>query len=118
MGKSAKQAVLEYFDRLLNRRDFSVCDELLSPRYIDHDAGPQAAPGPSLTKSWVADFLSQYSEMRVEVQDIVSEGQKVAVRLIWRGRRADNGEGYHREGIVILHLDDSGRILERWSAYF
>ena len=117
MGKDAKQTICEYFDRLLNQRDLSVCDELLSPRYLDHDAGPQAELGPAPTKVWVAGFLRQFSEMQVEVQEVFSEGQKVAARLTWRGKRAGSGDGYHREGIVILYLDDSGHIVERWSAY-
>jgi len=117
MEKDPEQIVRDYFDRLLNQRDLSVCDELLSATYIDHDAGPQAEPGPASTRSFVEGFLHDYPEMKVEVQDIFAEKRKVAVRLKWTGRHADSGEKYHREGIVILHLDDSWQISERWSAY-
>ena len=112
-----KQMVRSYFDRLLNQRDLGVCDELLAPAYIDHDAGPGVEPGPASTKVWVGEFLRGFAALRVEVLDILADGAKVAVRLQWTGRRAGSGEEYHREGIAILHLDDGGRILERWSAY-
>lgn len=118
MERDAKQIVTEYFDRLLNQRDLGVCDQLLAPTYIDHDAGTTAEPGPQQTKNWVGDFLRRHAQMQVEVQDIFTEDDKVAARLIWRGTEADSGAVYHREGLVILHLDKEGRITERWSAYF
>jgi hypothetical protein len=40
MAHDPKEVVRTYFDRLLNQRDLSVCDELLAPNYIDHDADP------------------------------------------------------------------------------
>ena len=39
MKRDPKAIVREYFDRLFNKKDLSVCDALLAPNYIDHDAG-------------------------------------------------------------------------------
>ena len=41
----AKVLVREYLHRLLNEKDLSMCDELLSPDYIDHDTPPDTPLG-------------------------------------------------------------------------
>ena len=114
--QEAKSRVREYFHRLLNEKDLSVCDELLAPDYIDHDAGPDSPPGPKATREWVADFLDDYPDMRIRIEDLFAEDNKVALRLVWEGTHRQTGERYQRMGIVILRMDEAGRIAERWSA--
>ena len=112
-----KSRVREYFHRLLNKKDLSVCDELLAPDYVDHDAGPDSPPGPKATREWVADFLDVYPDMGICIEDLFAEGDRVAVRLTWEGTHRQTGERIQKMGIVILRMDGTGRIAERWSAY-
>ncbi len=116
-SEAAKALVRNYFQRLLNERDLSVCDERLSSDYIDHDAAPDTPPGPASIKAFVAHFLHEYPDMRIEIEDILAEGDRVAARIVWRGSHRASGEPYHQMGIIILRLDTQGRIAERWSAY-
>jgi predicted SnoaL-like aldol condensation-catalyzing enzyme len=81
----AKVLVREYFQRLLNEKDLSVCDEILSSDYIDHDAPPDTFPGPKSTKEFVTRFLEEYPDMRVDIKDIIAERNEVAARMVWRG---------------------------------
>jgi predicted SnoaL-like aldol condensation-catalyzing enzyme len=113
----AKVLVREYFQRLLNEKDLSVCDEILSSDYIDHDAPPDALPGPKSTKEFVTRFLEEYPDMRVDIKDIIAERNEVAARMVWRGNHRKSGGKFHQMGIVILRLDDKGQLVERWSAY-
>ena len=107
-----------YFQRLLNEKDYSVCDEMLSSRYVDHDAPPDTPPGPKSTKEFVARFLEAYPDMRVDIEDLIAEGNRVAARIVWRGSHRQSGKRFHQMGIVMLRLDDDkGQIVERWSAY-
>jgi predicted SnoaL-like aldol condensation-catalyzing enzyme len=112
-----KVLVRQYFQRLLNEKDLSVCDEMLSDEYIDHDAPSDAVPGPESTKGFVTRFLEAYPDMRVEVEDLLTEGNKVAVRLVWQGHHRESGETFHQAGIIFLRLNDQGQFVERWSAY-
>lgn len=109
--------VRRYFCRLLNDRDLSVCDELLAPDYIDHDAPQGAPPGPQNTKAFVAQFLDDHSDMHVTVEDILAESNKAAARLIWTGTNRHTGARLYQMGIVMLHMNQDGQIVERWSAY-
>ncbi len=115
--KSAKALVRRYFQRLLNEKDLSVCDEMLSSNYVDHDAPPNTPPGPQSVKEFVAGFLADYPNMHVDILDIIAEGNKVAARLVWRGNHRETGAEYQQMGNIILRLDDTGRLAERWSAY-
>lgn len=113
----AKNLVRQYFHRLLNDKDMSVCDEMLASNYIDHDAPSDTPPGPDSTKQYLAGFLRDYPDTQVRVEDIVAEGNKVAVRNVWHGTHRETGEKLHRMGIIILRLNDAGQLVERWSAY-
>jgi ketosteroid isomerase-like protein len=116
-SEKAKATVCDYFHRLLNEKDLSVCDEMLAPDYVDHDAPGDTPPGPGETKRFVGQFLHDYPDMRVHVEDILAEGDRVAARIVWRGTHEESGERFHQMGIVILRLDEAGRLAERWSTY-
>lgn len=114
---TARDVVLEYFQRLLNEKDLSVCDELLSSDYRDHDAPPDTPLGPENTKEFVARFLEEYPNLRVDIEDIFAERDRVAARIVWHGNQRETRAEFHQIGIVILRLDEKGQITERWSAY-
>ena len=115
--KTAKTIVHRYFQRLLNERDVSVCDEVLAPGYVDHDAPAHIATGPDSTKAFITTFLDEYPDMHVQVFDLVAEAKKVAARIVWQGTHRVNGAPLQRMGIVIIHLNEQGQFTERWSAY-
>ena len=114
---AAKDLVREYFHRLLNEKDLSVCDAMLSSNYVDHDAPPDTPPGPKSTKEFVAKFLEEYPDMQIDIKDILAEENRVAARIVWRGNHRESGEMFHQLGIVILRFDEKGQLVERWSAY-
>jgi predicted ester cyclase len=100
-----------YFQRLLVERDVSVCDELLADDFIDHDAPVGTPLGPAATRAYVERLLADDPGLRFEIEDLIADGQTVAIRATWIG------ESLHQRGLVFLQVDESGRIRERWSAY-
>jgi predicted SnoaL-like aldol condensation-catalyzing enzyme len=112
----AKVLVRKYFQRLLNEKDLSTCDEMLSSDYKDTDAHPDAV-GPKNTKEYLTKFLEEYPDMQVDIKDIIAEGNKVAARIEWCGNHRMSGEKFHQMGIVIMRLNDKNQVAERWSAY-
>ena len=118
-GKSTDLHFLirEFFQRLLNEKDLSVCGEFLSSDYRDHDAPPESLPGPKGSQEFVASFLEEYPDMHVEIKDVIVEGSKAAARIVWHGTHRETGEIFHQMGIVILRINDNMQFVERWSAY-
>ncbi len=106
-----------YFQRLLNERDVSVCDELLAPDYVDHDAPPDTPPGPGSVKAFVTKFLDDYPDLHIRIADIVADTNKAAARIVWNGTHRLDGTPFHQTGNIILHLNERGQFVERWSAY-
>jgi predicted SnoaL-like aldol condensation-catalyzing enzyme len=116
-SKQAKAIVREYFHRLLNQKDLSVCDELLAQDYIDHDAPADVPPGPGEAKRFVTQMLKDRPDIQITVEDVLAEGDRVALRNIWHWTDDESGEKRRQMGILILRLNDAGQIAERWSAY-
>jgi len=114
---SSGELVRAYFQRLLNEKDLSVCDEMLASEYIDHDAPAGTPPGPQNTKAFAAEFLEAYPDMHVEIEDLIAEKNRVAARITWRGTHRTSGELLYQMGIVLLRLNDQGQLVERWSTY-
>jgi predicted enzyme related to lactoylglutathione lyase/predicted SnoaL-like aldol condensation-catalyzing enzyme len=107
----------EYFQRLINQQDLSVCDELLSGDYIDHDAPETTPPGPQSIKTFVAGFLAEVPDLQISIEDQVTQGNRVALRMVWQGHYQATGAAYHQMGIVILRFNEIGQLAERWSTY-
>jgi ketosteroid isomerase-like protein len=88
--EQTKNLVQRYFEALINRKDLSICDEMLAPSYVDHaDSYPPAPegtpPGPESIKEYVSGFLDDHPDMHTTVEEVIAEGDKAAARLIWRG---------------------------------
>ena len=114
---NVKVLAREYFQKLLNEKDLSVCDRMLAQDYVDHDAAPTTQPGPGSIKEFVSRFIEDYPDIQVSIEDMLAEGNKVAVRMIWRGTHRESGEKLQEMGILILHFNEMGQLTERWSAY-
>ena len=52
--------------------------------------------------------------MKVTIEDIIAEGDKVVVRNTWRGTNRATGQRLQFGGIVIWRIAD-GKIVERWA---
>jgi predicted ester cyclase/predicted enzyme related to lactoylglutathione lyase len=108
--------VRTYFHRLLVERDLGVCDDLLADDYVDHDAPVDTPPGPSATRTYASAMLTDFPDLRFEVEELVTHGQTVALRATWRGTHRGTRKALRQRGLVFLHVED-GRLAERWSAY-
>src|SRR5215217_906547 len=103
-----KAIVQRYFHQLLNEKDISVCDELLARLYIDHDAPTRTPGGPSATKEFVAKFLDQYPDLKVEIVEMIAAADKVAAHIIWQGTQRNTAVPFHQMGIVMIRLNEQG----------
>jgi predicted ester cyclase len=113
----AEAIVRTYLHRLLVQRDLSVCEEMLAPTYIDHDAPSGTPPGPAPTRQYVTQLLHAYPDLRFTMGTVTAQDRSVAVRATWRGTHRDTGATFHQTGLILIYLDRSGRLAERWSAY-
>ena len=85
------------------------------------EAEAEAAPGlqilksaknPEAAKAFAGAMISHHPDLKVEIEDVFGENDRVALRLRWNAEQT----GYVQYGIVVFRFEGD-RIAERWSAY-
>ena len=111
-----KAFVRRHFEEFVNQKNLDVADRNFSNDYREHgtDAPAGADPGPNGPKTYLAAAFKRYPELRVTIEDIVAEGDKVVVRNRWQATEAETGEAIEFTGVVIWRIV-SGKLTERWA---
>ncbi len=120
MNEANKRIVRRLIEEIYNNANMAVFDELVSPDMIDHDP-PGGADGEALTfKEAFERFRSAFPDMRYDIEDMVAEGDRVAVRGMFTGSQQGEFMGVPASGsqvtvpfIDIMRLSD-GRAAEHW----
>jgi predicted SnoaL-like aldol condensation-catalyzing enzyme len=109
-----KEIILKLFHEVINLRNVSYFDQVYVPNAIDHSAWPGQAPGTAGIKQAVKEFLETFSELKVTVEDVIAEGNKVATRETWKGTHTSTGKAGSGSVIHIFWIQD-GKVTEEWS---
>jgi ketosteroid isomerase-like protein len=112
----AKVFVRRHFEEFVNRKDLSAADRNFAADYREHgtDAPPNQARGPEGPKTYLAAAFKRFPDIRVTIEDIVAEGDKVVVRNKWRATDSSSGQKVEFGGIVIWRIA-GGKLAERWA---
>jgi len=120
MSEQNKALVRRFLDQVYNNARPEVIDELIADDYIDHSAPPDQAPGPAGTRQIYDVFRTAFPDLRVEIHDLVAEGDLVVVRTTMTGTSRGplmgaqpTGKPVQIASIMIVRLRD-GRFVERW----
>jgi acetyl esterase/lipase len=99
-----KALVIEAFDTLFNRRDYSGAEAFWSPDYIQHSA--HIAPG----RTGLFDLVKTLpAELRYEHQLVVADGDHVVLH----GRFSGHGQPANWVVVDIVRIAD-GKLAEHW----
>jgi steroid delta-isomerase-like uncharacterized protein len=114
-----KRIVRRFIDEIFLRRDFAAVEELLADDFTAHTWGPMP-PGRDGLKAAITRVSAGISDARMTVEDVIAEGDRVAVRLtssaVQRGEfmgMPPSGKRYEIGEIHIFRLRD-GRVAEHW----
>ena len=80
-----KQLVAEHYAAFWSDASDETLAAQFVPDFVDHamPAGTPSGPGPVL--AWRKAMRAAFPDMQVTVADAVAEGDRVAVRAVWRG---------------------------------
>jgi steroid delta-isomerase-like uncharacterized protein len=113
-----KAIVQNYLDRVWNHHDYNAIDENIRPDYIQHS--PNVPPGRDGVKAFFKMVNSAFSDVKFRVEDMISEGDKVAWRWTIHGKHTGvfqglppTGKDFMLSGISILRLE-GGQFAEIW----
>src|SRR5580704_15733790 len=74
-----KKAVLEFYDKALNQKDFDAASKYLGPRYIQHNPG--APDGIEGLKGFIALRKEKFPSAKSEIKRAFAEGDYVILHV-------------------------------------
>ncbi|WP_435007759.1 ester cyclase [Tundrisphaera lichenicola] len=122
MSAQNRALARRWFEEAWNQRSMATIDELLSPECIGHMESGEV-PGIEPFKQLQGEFLAAFPDLKVEVEDIVSDGDDVVVR--WRAIGTHTGDGLGLDptdqpisirGMTWQHFQD-GKMVEGWDSW-
>ena len=113
-AEQMKQFVRSHFEEFVNRRNASVIRTNMTPDFYDHD-GPGGKPtGVDGDEQMMRTMYTAMPDLRLTIEDILAEGDKVLCRNIWRWTDGASGKRLQMHGFVLWRFE-GGRIAERWA---
>src|SRR5579859_6065298 len=111
-----KQFIRNHFEEFVNKQNLAIADVNFAPSFVDHgaDVPPGTPPGPAGAKQYVGGAYKRFPDIRVRIEDMIAEDDKVVVRNHWTGTDSKNGQKIQFRGIVIWRIENR-RIHERWA---
>jgi len=115
----------QWFESVWNRRDESAIDRLASPQAVTQGLTEDGQPSHGLDhfKRFRQGFLSAFPDLKIDVEDVLVDREKSAVRLSFSGTHTGDGIGVPPTGrrfissaIVIFRWQD-GKVVEAWNEF-
>jgi steroid delta-isomerase-like uncharacterized protein len=125
MSEYNKAIAIRWFEEVWNKARDSAIEEMLAPNAVAHGLGDSELDvhGPEEFKPFVANIRGGIPDLHIRLDDLISEGDRVAIRLTLEGTHSGNGLGVpptsnkvRIQGIVIVTIVD-GKIGEGWNSY-
>ena len=111
-----KEFIRNHFEEFVNRKNVSIAEVNFAPGFVDHgaDVPPGLPPGPAGAMQYVGAALKKVPDLRVNIEDLIAEDDKVVVRNHWTGTDAASKQRLEFSGIVIWRIANR-QIVERWA---
>ncbi len=86
-----KALVRAHYEATVNHYNEAAIDQQVADEFFDHAAGERL--GPEGVKKHILGLQAVFPDLRVTIEDIVAEGDRVAVRATWRGTHKGDFRG-------------------------
>jgi steroid delta-isomerase-like uncharacterized protein len=107
------------FEEGINEGNDATFDETISPTYVNHDM-PAPVPGAEGFKQMIGMFRAAFPDLRVEIEDVLGEGDRVATRGTMIGTQRGDFMGVPPTGqaVRVPYIDiwrvEGGKAGENW----
>jgi predicted SnoaL-like aldol condensation-catalyzing enzyme len=102
-----KRIVLEFYEHVVNRRDFSAAARYLGPYYIQHRA--DAKDGMGGLKEFIERMRQAYPHSRCQVKRVFADGDFVILHVHVVREPGTRGSAH-----VDLFRVEHGQVVEHW----
>jgi predicted ester cyclase len=115
-----RQRIVEAVEAF-NRGDLDAYISSYSEDAVIHGLPPGVDPSPAGLRRYLEELRAGLPDLRVVIEDTVAEGDRVAVRMTYRGTHrgelfgvAPTGRPIAWDGLTIRRLRADGLTVERW----
>lgn len=116
-------AIRRFVDEVFNDRQFDLVDELYQPDAYDHNLLPGLPHGPAGRKLQLGVYMAAFPDARLTAEEIIAEGDKVALRWSLTGTHQGDlmgipptGKQIAIGGAVFERYVD-GKMAEHWEIF-
>jgi predicted SnoaL-like aldol condensation-catalyzing enzyme len=102
-----KQRVVEFYDLLINRKDFAAASAYMGSYYRQHN--PLVGDGPEGLAAFVDFLRTEWPEAHSDIKRVLADDDCVILHV--HSKRSPNSRG--RAIIEIFRLEE-GKIVEHW----
>ena len=123
MSDQYKTAAQNLIEKGFNQKDPSAFEAYFSPSLTDHALPPGLPEGLEGRRLFYSAFLSAFSDLQVQIEDVFSEGDKLVTR--WSAQGTHDGElmgipptarKVSTSGIAIDRFEN-GQSVEHWEVF-
>lgn len=114
-----RKLVRAHYDAMINRFDPDAIRAQVADDYVDHQSGRSMSADDVIAHAEA--LHAALADLSVTLDDMIAEGDRVAVRATWRGIHAGafrgiapSGKPVMFKGLVIWRVRD-GQVAERWA---
>ena len=117
--------VRELIQRVLNEGDIGFAEKTLSEGYVERSPMPGGTADKAGAIAMFNMMRTQTPDMRIEIEDVVASGHKVAVRSTLRGTDTEGfmpgmpptGKPFSMGAMDVFTFDDAGMNTEHYGVY-
>ncbi len=115
-----KALMRRFIEEMFNKKNLAAIDEFIVPDQVDHSLPPGLPRTREGTKQAIGMILTAFPDLNYVVEDVIAEGDKVAIRYTTRGTQKGSfggvpptGKQVAVPGFVVARIAD-GKIVEQW----
>jgi ketosteroid isomerase-like protein len=118
--RSTREATLRAFYEPFSGSSPEIYDRILTETWTRHPSPPNIGAGPGPYKPFITQLRQASPDLRIEIQDILIEGQKGAVRSVLSAVHTASLFGFAPTGkpfrimTIDVHRFEDGKIAETW----
>ena len=120
MSEDNKAKVRQFYAEVIQKGNLAIVDQIAAPHIVDHNPIPGQAPGVEGIRQAFTALRAAVTDLRISVDHIVAEGDKVAAHVSVRGKHTGELMGIPPSGKeVVMRISDvvrfeNGKVVERW----
>ena len=113
-----KRLVRDYIETVINKRQPDAAGGYFAGDYVEHN--PNLPPGLAGKKQFLASLMAGFSNYHGDIEDVISEGDKVVTRTRWTGTQDGPFAGHPATGNKLefttsdFYRIENGKIVEHW----